>query len=72
MSEYREVKEFLDENGITSEEMDKMWSYLYNKNWKVTNLTNSGLDWPDLNSTARKSLINEYKKELDKNINKEK
>lgn len=64
MSDYKEVKQFLDENNATSEQMDAMWKFMYDKNWKIKNLTDCGKDWTDLNKFARKSLIDIYNKEV--------
>jgi len=66
MADYREVKQFLDENSISSEQMDYMWAYMYDKNWKIANLTNGGEDWVDVTPSARKSLIKLYNEEINK------
>ena len=66
MSEYKEVRKFLDENNVTDEQMSEMWKYMYSKNWKVKSLTDGGKDWPDLNGFAQKSLVKLYNEELAK------
>ncbi len=66
MAEYKEVKKFLDENNVTDAQMNEMWKYMYNKNWKVKNLTDNFKDWSDLNEFAQKSLIKLYNEELQK------
>ena len=66
MKEYKEVKQFLEENNVTDEQMNEMWKYMYDKNWKVKNLTDCGKDWSDMNNFALKSLIKLYNEEINK------
>jgi hypothetical protein len=67
MAEYKDVKEFLKENGVSAEEMDKMWAFMYDKNILVAKLTDCGKDWSDLNNLCKKSLIKIYQEECENN-----
>jgi len=60
MADYAQVKRFLTENNVTDEQMDAMWSAMYNQNALVKVLTDHGKNWLDLNNGARKSLIRIY------------
>lgn len=48
MSDFRTVQSALTEIGMTADEMDIIWSYMRDKNWKVNALTNSNKDWSNL------------------------
>lgn len=63
MADYAEIKNWLAQNNTTHEEMDAMWNYLYGKNFIVTNLTDHGKSWHDLNTHAMKTLKPQYEKE---------
>ena len=60
--EYLDMKKVLKELDKTDEELSKMWSDLYTKNFIVKNLTDHGKTWRDLNPYAIKSMITEYDK----------
>ena len=60
--EYLDMKKVLKELDKTDEELSKMWSDLYTKNFIVKNLTDHGKTWRDLNPQAIKSMITEYDK----------
>ena len=57
MMNYIQMKAFLEENNKTHDEMQAYWESLYDSNWKVKNLTDSGSSWTDLNEYALASLI---------------
>jgi wobble nucleotide-excising tRNase len=65
MSDFRAVQNALTEISMTAEEMDKIWAYMYDKNWKIKSLTNSGKDWSDLTIPAMRSLVEQYNKTLE-------
>jgi hypothetical protein len=67
MAEYKEVRQFLKDNNITDDQMNYIWKFMYDRNWKVKNLTDSGLDWYNLTPTARLSLIGRFYDEVGKN-----
>ena len=62
MNNYKEITEWLNKNNMTGAEMDKIWTKMYDHNWKIKQLTDVGKDWFDLNLLAIQSLIKEYKK----------
>ena len=62
MSDYMQIIDFLSSNEVTHEQMQHMWDSLYKTNWKVKNLTDSGENWCDLNVSAMKSLIEQFRK----------
>jgi len=56
-----EAKAFCYDNGLKTEDMDEMWKALYNEIRLVKQLTNSGCDWRDLNSSCMADLVKRYK-----------
>lgn len=65
MSDFRTVQNALTEINMTASEMDEIWKYMYDKNWKIKALTNSGKDWSDLTIPGMKSLVEQYRKALE-------
>ena len=65
MATYTDIHEFLVEQNMTHEQMDEMWSFMYDKNWKIKNLTDMGKTWSDMNKYALLSLIEVYNKAKD-------
>ena len=41
------AKAFCYDNKLTLEQMDGIWEFMLDKNWKVAKLTDEGLDWTD-------------------------
>jgi hypothetical protein len=62
MHGYTEIRQFLQTNNITHEDMQNMFDYLYDKNWKIKAIADEGKNWTDLNLAAMKSLIGTYQK----------
>ena len=62
---YSKQKAFLDENDVTDVDMNKMWKYMYGKNFIVKNLTDHGQSWRNLNTSAQKSLIELYNEDCE-------
>ena len=62
MPTYTDIYDFLKSNNVTHEEMQHMWDSLQESNWKIKRLADEGKNWTDLNISAIKSLIEQYKK----------
>ena len=60
------AKAFCYDNKLTLEQMDRIWEFMLDKNWKVAKLTDEGLDWTDLNPVAMTSLLDLYHQALEK------
>ena len=62
MADYIKTVEFLIGNHRSHDTMEVMWKFMYDKNEKIKQLTDSNIHWYDLNDLAKLDLINRYQK----------
>lgn len=68
MNNFKEITKFLEDNNLTKKDLDNMWNFMYEHNWKIKSLTDCGKDWSDLNIMAVQSLIKNYNEQLSKEV----
>lgn len=66
MATKKEISILLEKEKLTTQNVNAIWNFMIERNWKVKNLADSGKSWTDLNIHAIQSLIKEYDKELKK------
>lgn len=63
--EYLKIKEFLEKNKLTSDDMDKIIEEVSKTNWKLKKiLDDSNCHWSDLQLSLLQSAITIYNKSL--------
>ena len=56
--EYQELKDFLDDNNLTHDEMEDIVGRVRVNNWKLEKiLSDRNCDWPELNLSLLKSVL---------------